>query len=68
LVKEGTIEKVLVPSRNKERSVSGKVQCVRLVNRDEQDERDKEGIVVLPADTAVEDELEEDTTDVVGKS
>ena len=53
LVKEGTIEKVLVPNSNTKRYPNGKVQCIRLVDMDDREKQDqeKEGVVVVPAHT-----------------
>jgi hypothetical protein len=69
-VKEGIIEKVLVSNSTK-RLASGKVQCIRLVNKGDSQKQDqeKEDIVVLPAETDVDEgDAEEIAIDSPGRS
>jgi hypothetical protein len=67
LIKEGLIEKVLVPSSNKKRLLDGKVPCIRLVQIDdaEKREQEKDGIEVIPPETAVDDDEADDNKGAV---
>lgn len=69
-MKEGVIEKVLVPHRNPKRAQTGagKVQCIRLVDQSENRDDEKDDVIVLSAETGVEeDDGEDDSAGSPGK-